>query len=448
MSLLEARAVREVLDRALAGSAADQTEALLMEHDLLLTRFAGNRIHQNMGERDRALYVRAVCGKRIGVASTNDLAAGSISATVARAVALARLCPEDPHFTSLPGPQAYGATSAWSEDTAICSPEQQAAMAAEVCRQAEGRGLSAAGACSISLNQTAVANSLGLRAHSRGTLASLSTVVSSSTSSGYAGVVSSSVGQVSAEATAAQAIDKALRGANPRPLEPGQYDVILEEEAVGDILDFIGMLGLGARAVQEGRSFMSGRLGQRVLGENISIRDDALDPAGVPAPFDFEGVARRRLDCIVAGVARAICYDTSTAAKEGTTSTGHALLPPGAGWGPLPMNLFLAPGDATIEDMIASTRRGLLVTRFHYTRPVHPARVVVTGMTRDGTFLIENGKIAGPVKNLRFTQSYVDALNNVEMVGRTTRLTHAELSFNRVPALKIRGFTFTGATEF
>jgi predicted Zn-dependent protease len=208
--------------------------------------------------------------------------------------------------------------------------------------------------------------------------------------------------------------------------------------------------GFSAVALQEGRSFMVGRMGQQIVDPRVSIWDDGASPGGLPWPFDFEGVPKQRVDLIESGVARGVVYDSYRAGKEeGKASTGHALPAPNA-YGPLPLNTFFAPGDASVEEMIANTERGLYVTRFHYTRPVEPAQVIVTGMTRDGTFLIKDGELAYPVKNLRFTQSYLEALNRVEMIGSEPRLLIglAGIARDRVPALKLGSFAFTGATEF
>jgi predicted Zn-dependent protease len=242
-------------------------------------------------------------------------------------------------------------------------------------------------------------------------------------------------------------VDKALKSRHPRELPPGRYPVILEEYAVADIVDMLARLGFGALSVQEGRSFMVDRFGERIMSDAISIWDDGLDPTGLPMPFDFEGVPRQRVDLIKGGVAEAVVYDSYTAGKEGGASTGHALPSPNT-FGPIPAHTFMAPGEASKEELLASMERGLWVTRFHYTRPVHPKLVIITGMTRDGTFLVEKGEIAYPIKNLRFTQSYLEALSNVEAVSRETKLQQNWFGGTRVPALKVTEFEFTGATEF
>lgn len=228
--------------------------------------------------------------------------------------------------------------------------------------------------------------------------------------------------------------------------------IVTEPYVTDDLVSMLANIGMGATAVQEERSWMNDRMGRQAMSPLVSIWDDGIDASGYPMPFDYEGVPKQRVNIVEKGVVRSPLYDTYTARKEGKQSTGHALPLMLAKWGfgPSPFNLFMAGGESTIEEMIKSTRRGLYIATFWYTRPMHPRDAVVTGMTRDGVFMIENGEIAYPVKNLRFTQSYVDALANVEMVSHETRLIINEfdgINFaSRVPALKISAFNFTGST--
>ena len=226
--------------------------------------------------------------------------------------------------------------------------------------------------------------------------------------------------------------------------------MILEEDAVASMLSTLGRLGCGALAIQEKRSFMNGRLGTQITGDNITIWDDGHDPRGLVLPFDFEGVPKQRVTLIEEGVAKGVVYDSFTAGREEKKpSTGHSLPAPNT-VGPMPINMFMAPGQATKEEMVASTERGVWVTRFHYTNPVHPVKTVLTGMTRDGTFLIENGQITRPLKNLRFTQSILEAFAQAEMLGAELEAIAAGWGgvVTCAPAAKIRGFNFTGTTEF
>jgi len=445
--------LRDLADRILGMSKADQTEVLVFSGSSALTRFANNYIHQNVEQEDADIRLRVVLGlssggAKIGVASTNILSDESLRALVERATEMARRQKENADFHSLSGPQPVRSVDSFVERTARCDPEERAAVVARICDAAVRAGLTAAGAFRTGVGEVTVANSLGVFAYHREATADINTVVMGETSSGHAERVSLDVADIDGDEVAREAVDKALRSANPVALEPGEYPVILEEYAVADLLDFFAYLSFGAQAYQEKRSFMSGRLGEKVMGENVSIWDDGLAPDTIPSPFDFEGMPRQRVDFVTAGVARGIVYDTYSAGKEeGRQSTGHAL-PAGYTFGPVPGNMFLGTGDATKKDMLASIERGVWVSRFWYTRPVHPLTVVVTGMTRDGTFLIEKGRITTPIKNLRFTQSYVDALNEVEAIGRETRLLPAIAGHSRVPALHLRRWNFTGATEF
>lgn len=438
---------KRIVELAIGHSKADQTEVLILAEDSSLTRFANSSIHQNVAERNVEVRVRAVWGKRVGVASTNVLTPDAIRAVVDDASSIARLQEENPDFSSLPEPTPITPVNAFVERTANFSPMDRAGMVGVICRKAVEKGMSAAGALTTATNEVAVANSLGVFGYHPLTVAEVKTVVTAEDSTGYADALSTDVNDIDVEEIADEAIDKSFRSRNPILLEPGEYEVVLEEYATSDILDFISHTGLGALALQEGRSFMKDKFGQRILDPAISIWDNGLDSTTLPMPFDFEGVAKKRIDLIENGVAVAVVYDSYTAAREGKKSTGHALPAPNTE-GPLPTNVFLKPGTATKEEMVRQTKRGLWITRFWYTRTVHPLTVVVTGMTRDGTFLIENGEITRAVKNFRFTQGYLEALNNIQMVGKATKLQRDWFGANRVPAVKIGKWNFTSVTEY
>ncbi len=439
--------LKDLAGRVLEMSGADQTDVAIFAPHSALTRFANNYIHQNVEQSDVDVRVRAVLGKKIGVASSNDLSDEGLRSVVERALTLARHQKDNPEFQSLPAPRPIPHAEAYIERTARTGPEERAAVVAQVCDAASRAGLTAAGAFRTATAEVAVANSLGVLAYHRDTLADINTVVMGETGSGHAERVSIDVGDIDGEEVAREAVDKALRNLNQIELPPGEYDVVFQEYAVADIIDFFAYLSFGAQAYQEKRSFMAGRIGERVMGENISIWDDGLSPDGVPNPFDFEGVPKRKVTFIEGGVAREVVWDSYTAGQEGVESTGHAL-PAGNTFGPIPANMFLGAGDATIDEMVASTKRGVWVSRFWYTRPVHPLNVVVTGMTRDGTFLIEDGKVTAPIRNLRFTQSYLEAMNQVEAIGKSSMRCRAILGVSRVPALKVRSWTFTGVSEY
>lgn len=449
-SVLGQRKTQELLKNILKRSGADQTEVIVSGKDEQLTRFANNVIHQNVSETNTTITVRVALGKRVGMAITNDSTDKGLDQVVETATDAARVQPANPGFSDFPEPKPVSPVNAFDETTAVFSPRDRADAVGQVCARAEQLGLIAAGAFSTSTRELAVANSRGVLAYHASTEANSVTVVMSDDSAGYSADRSWRVADVGVPALGEEAIDKALRSRGPRKLAPGVYTVVLEPYATQDLVAMLAFTGMGALSLQEGRSWMDGRIGRQVVAPSISIWDDGRDASGLPAPFDFEGTPKQRVDTIANGVALGVVYDTATAEKKDRqSSTGHATPPMmAANMGPIPMNLFMATGDATLAQMIASTERGLLITRFHYTRPVHPRDAVVTGLTRDGTFLIENGEIAYPVRNLRYTQSYLAALAKTESVGSQLKTLGSYFGTQRVPAIKLVEFTFTGATRF
>ena len=441
---------RRITSEVIAASRADQTEVQVFWHNSALTRFANNYIHQNVEQTDVDVRVRAVLGQKVGIASTNELSPEALRGVAARALEIAEHQRENEHVRSLPGPATYEHVDAFVDATARCGPEERAAAVGLVCDAASRAGLTAAGAFHTTAQEVTFGNSLGLFAYHTETQADINTVIMSETSSGYAARVSKDVGDIDGEAVAQEAVDRALRGVNPRTVEPGEYEVILEPYAVCDLLDFFSYLSFGALAFMEKRSFLSGRIGEQVMDEKMTIWDDGLSSDGLPMPFDYEGVPKQPVTFVEKGIGKGVVWDTYLANKQGgeQRSTGHAL-PAGTTIGALPLHLFMAPGDATLDDMIADVKRGLYVSRFWYTRTVHPLQVVTTGMTRDGTFLIEDGRIVGPVRDMRFTQGYVEALNHVDLVGRDPMLVLGDIGggVRRVPALKLKSWNFTGVKE-
>jgi len=439
----------EIAQTVLRASKADQTEVMVTSNDSHLTRFAANTIHQNVSETDVTVRVRTVIDNKTGVASGNELGGAGLERIVRSAETIASFQQANPEFRSLPEPRPVKPVAAVVERTAKATPMDRAKGAERILKLSRAEGLEAAGAISTDSQELFVANSLGIGAYHRGTVAHAMAVIMGETGSGFGAQASIDFAKIDSEGVGRTAVDKALRSRNPESIEPGEYTVILEEEAVADMVFYLGYMGFGALAVQEERSFMSGKIGERITGEKITIWDDGSDPRGIPLPFDFEGVPKRRVSLIEKGVAVGVVHDSFTAGREqGATSTGHALPMPNT-FGPLPINLFMATGDATKEEMLASTKRGIWVTRFHYTNIVHPVKTILTGMTRDGTFLIENGKITKPLKNLRFTQSVLDAFAHVEALGRELKMVKDEWNpiGTCVPAVKIRGLQFTGTTE-
>lgn len=446
-TMLGREGARRLLEDALRRSEAEQTEAVLIYERNALTRFAGSAVHQNVMEETPSLMVRAVFGRRVGIASTTRIDDEGIARVVEQATAIARLTAENPRFSGLPEPQGTTDEAVYSADTFFCAPARRAAMAGVACRAAQEAGLTASGSVATVGQEIAVANSRGVFAYTPRSTARMVVVAVGEDGSGYAEDNALEIAALDEEQLATRAVSTARRAQRPTALDPGDYTVILQPEAASDLAQWLASIGFGARAVDEGRSFVSGRRGEEVLGENVSIWDDGLDLTGLPLPFDFEGMPRQRLALIEHGIARDVALDTQYGAKLGLPPNGHAVrkgLP--FDMGPVPMHVYLANGTASVEEMIRSVDRGILVTAFHYTRVVHPLHIIVTGMTRHGTFLIAHGEVTRPVKNLRYTQSYVEALRHVQAIGSETRLVGA-MNPARVPALKVGSFTFTGVTE-
>jgi predicted Zn-dependent protease len=332
--------------------------------------------------------------------------------------------------------------------TAEAGAELRAEGARAVIASGSAAGLETAGSFSTSTMTVAVANSNGVRAEHRSTRAALLTVMmdgfASGAASGYAQAGSPDVGEIDAEGLGAEAAAKGARMRGATELEAGEYEVVLEEYAVAGLMEYLSFIGFSGLAHEEGRSFME--LGNRVMGDSVSIWDDGADPSGMPSPIDFEGVVRKRVDLIESGVAHAVVHDAATGSRAGTGSTGHGLPAPNL-YGPMALNLFMAPGDTPRDELLAPISRGVWVTRFHYINPVHPKKAILTGMTKDGTFLIEDGRLTRPILNFRFTQSVPEAFSDVRAASRETKLLPGEfLGASRVPALHLGSFNFTGVT--
>ncbi len=441
----EALRLAELVVDLSATAGATEAEALVVAGESALTRFANSEIHQNVASAEVFVNLRFVIGRRVGVASSGRMDEEGLRTLVERASAIAANVEELEDWAGLPEADAPEPLSAaWSDGTAHATPELRAEGVRAVIAAADAAGVTAYGSFSTEVDAVAVASSKGNRAAERRTTSQLLTVTMGPDSgTGYAEQCAVDATTIDAAAIGREASERARASANPVDIAPGDYPVVLQHYAVVDLTDMLGYLGFSALAVQEDRSFFEA--GKRVASPLVSITDDGRDPAGLPMGFDAEGVPKQRLALLDAGVCRDLAYDRQTAARAGRRSTGHGLPAPNP-YGPFPTNMVMASGDASIEDLVGGLDRGLLVTRFHYTNPVYPKRMVITGMTRDGTFLVEGGKVVGPVRNLRFTMSYLDALANVEAVGRDRRCLRGLLGGSVVPAVRLSSFSFTGAT--
>jgi predicted Zn-dependent protease len=436
-------------ERALAHAeraGATEAEALVMAEDAALTRFANSQIHQNVAETNVAVNLRFVIGRRVGVASSGRTDDEGLRRLAENAAAIARVVEELEDWGGLPAPTPVeDVAAAYAPATADASPELRAEGVRAVIAAADTAGVTAYGSFSTGTETTAVASTTGIRAAGTRTVAQLLTVsMGPDGGTGYAESAAVDATTIDAAAIGREAADKARATANAVAVDAGDYPVVLDEYAVVDLLDMLGYLGFSALAVQEGRSFVE--VGKRIGSDLVTIVDDGRDPAGLPMAFDYEGVAKQRVPLLEAGICRGVVYDAQTAARDGVTSTGHGLPAPNP-YGPFPLNQVMTAGTASREELLGGLDRGLLVTRFHYTNPVHPKLAIVTGMTRDGTFLVEGGRIVAPVRNLRYTQSYLDAMAGTVAVASARKTLKGFLGGVVVPAVRIEGWTFTGTTE-
>ena len=431
-------------DRAEAQVTASQSRPAL-------TRFANSFIHQNVGEAGVSVSLKvALPDGRVAAASTTRADADGLAALVDGALAAAALRPVDPDWPGLAAAAAVAEVDHYDPATEAATPDERARRVRAFVDA--GPGLRAAGYCDTDGGTTAFANSAGQRAEGRSTRATIDGIHQTGDSAGSGHATGARLADLDAGGVGAAAADRALRSQAAVDIEPGEYQVVLEPECVATILIFLAFYGFNSKQVIEGQSGI--RLGEAQFDPAVSIWDDASDPAALGVPFDADGTPKRRLQLVSAGVSSALAHDRRTARKMDTESTGHAVAESDA-YGPIPSNLFLGPADASFgagtADLIAATGRGLLVTTFNYCRILDPKTQVVTGLTRNGTFLLEDGKVRGGVKNLRFTQSFLEALapGNVLGISREARFADSEFGPGLVhcPALRLGSWRFTGGAR-
>jgi PmbA protein len=445
-------------------SSADEVEALFYGGRSALTRFANNVIHQNVAEENYGVSVRTVFGGRSARASTNKLDDESLKRVVEASANLARVQQPDPDLLPMPSSSAAGASPRESRpsrhfpETAAITPEERALGVRKIVDVATKSKLTGAGIFSSAESVEGIFNWRGLSDWHTQTLAEISISMLAPDSSGWRKLDSPDVRNLDPLALAETAARKAIDSAHPRELPPGKYTVVLEPSAVLDIVGFM-FWDFGGQAILDERSFLNNRIGQPIFGENINISDDVAHPLQANAPFDGEGMCRQRVPLVERGRVNRLVYARGTAEKMKRSSfasnvgpiepTGHGFPLPNE-MGEAPLNIVFAEPESpqTVEQMIASTGRGLLITRLWYIRDVDPYEKILTGMTRDGTFLIEDGRLAGGVRNFRFNESLLHMLSHVEAQGIPVRACGEESFDMVVPAMKVRDFNFTEVTRF
>jgi len=423
-------------------------EVMFAASDESLTRFANNEIHQNVAERTRSMSIRALWEQRTARVTTNRLHRDGIQAAVDEVIALVKQSEADPDLLPLcSGTDQAVEVDRYVADVANASPAYRANCVKDAIRIVESQKQSAAGIYSTEQTVEAIVNSTGLFRYHGETQAIFSITATAADSSGWAKASDVEFADASlVNQLATTAAEKAAKSANPRSIPTGRYTVILEPAAV---LDLVGQIfhDFSGTAVADQKSFLSDRLGKKIFGDNITIFDDVANPLQMGAPFDGEGVARKRLQLVDRGVAKEVAYSRSAATKAGTAPTGHGFRVPNEA-GEAPVNIVMAGGSGSVSDLVAGTTDGILVTRLWYIREVEPYEKIMTGMTRDGTFLIKDGQIVCGLKNFRFNQSVVELLRNVEAFSATVRSSGEEAFDMAVPGMKVHNFHFSELTTF
>ncbi len=436
---------RDLTRRVLELSGADHCRVNITSAADGNTRFAQNQMSTSGDITNTTMTVTSAFGRQVASSTTNRFDDEALRQVVQTSEQLARLAPEDPEYLGEMGPQRYSETSSYFESTAGLEPEERARAIARVTEQAVSRDLVSTGFLVHRAGASCVATSGGLFAYTTDSRVNFTTTVRTpdGTGSGWGGTSVNDWNDLDTGALGRIAADKAEGSRQPRDVEPGRWTVVMEPTAVGNMVGLM-MNQLSARSADEGRSFFSApgggtRLGQAFVDSRVTIHSDPEDPRIHSSPFNGEGLPNQRTVWVEDGVLRQLNYNRYWASRTGREPTGFP-----SGW-------YMAGGSDTVDEMIASTERGLLLTRFWYIRSVDPRTIVFTGLTRDGTFLIENGRIAHPVKNLRWNETPIFMLNNIEMMGAPVRISSGESAGLTpsvvVPPLKVRDFSFTSLSD-
>ena len=441
------------LHAALAASGLPEADLWVHRRRAAITRYAHSSIHQNALSDETHVHARAIVGSAIGTTSGNSLEPAALLELLTRAAALATLQAPNADWPGLASPAEYGETIGFDATTAEVTAADQASAIGRICDEVAAAGFRAAGTHSVDLTEDAVANTNGVAAYAPATVAYLrALVLGDHGGSGYADDLSHRSVELDPEGIAARAIEKCALDRDRIQLAPGDYEAVFEEDAVAEILRIMSITGLSGQSVREGRSFMTGAIGQQVTGPRFTLHDDALDPGQLAIPFDPEGTPKRRVALVERGVAVGPVHDRWSARAAATVSTGHAADPGRYPHGGHAANLTMAGGTATRDELIGAVTRGVLITRFHYTNTPDPKRATMTGTTRDGTFLIEDGKITRALANVRYTMSALDLFADIDLLG-PKRLVRDWWSTNGMgsivclaPAMKVARATLTGSS--
>lgn len=442
----------KIIEKVVHFSKADETECLIHCGQKALTRFANNVIHQNVSEKENLLSIRVVVNNKMGRFTTNRLDDESLKNAVVNALNIADLMHAEKDLLATLEPRTYPKVHHYYVETANCDPLTRATVVQSLISEVKQNDLAAAGIFETGEGALAFGNSKGHFCYYTGTDASISITVTGEDSSGYVCKTASKLSDLAPIEAAQYALRNTSKSANPIEIEPGEYSVILEPQAVANLIPFLlfdyitGVSSFSGLGVEEKRSFLTCKIGTKVFGDNITLVDDVFHPLQKGPAFDYEGFPKNRVVLIERGIAKKLVYDRAVAKRQGKEPTGHGLPLPNT-YGSYPSNIVMEGGSSTLEELIQSTKKGILVTRFWYIRPVDSQRILLTGTTRDGTFLIENGEIIHGVKNLRFNSSIIEMLNHVVEMTTPERVSDDDSeTIYVIPGMKVEKFRFTSGT--
>ena len=423
-------------------------EMIASENNTGLTRFAQSTIHQNVAETDLNLTFKVIDKNKISVVKINNLDESVLLKNIERAMELCRIMPELDYPYHQVKPQIYQIKGKYSEETEKFTPFDRARLIKRLVEKANQKGYEASGAFETGAETIVVANSEGLFAFNRETKVDFNSVISKDNSTAYRSFISSDIHHLNIEKIGDELLETALKNVNQVEIEPGEYTVILSPEALAEILSETDYAGFDGKLIMEGKSFISGKQGKKIFPESITISDDPSEKLTMPIPFDFAGYPRGKTDLIKNGVIIDGVYDHLTALKYHRKCTGNTLPPESAAIGALSFNIVMKQGEDRLQDMIRNTKKGIYINRFHYVNLLNPMSIELTGMTRDGTFLIENGKLTSAIKNMRFNTSVVDLLKGVDMISRERKTKPGFVGPVVAPYIRTNHFTFSSKTNY
>ena len=434
---------------------ATQTEVTINLTKSALTRLANSIIDQNVAENHATVSTIVYVGKRQGSTSVEVLDNESISKAVTDAIKIAKISPENKDFKSLPEAQKYSKTIPFDEliskKTLEATPEllaEYSTVAINAAHSIDKRITAVAGAISHATNERMILNSLGVEAYDVHTNSNVNLTVlaedGKEQTAGWSADNRIDISELKVKTVAEKAAKKAANGFSMQYIEPGNYEVVLEPAAAGGLVGMMNFFGFGAMNYQDYISFLRDKIGDKIFDEKFTMWDDAFDKQHVNRFFfDAEGVPKTKLEMVTNGVAKNLAYDTMTATKDKVKSTGHNVKFRGRSL-PVAGNLLISEGESNLEEMIAETKKGILVTHFHYQNAVNPTKGIFTGLTRDGAWLIENGEIKYPLRTLRYTDSVLRFFANIELMGKYSDLND---TFQKVPPMKLPSFTISGSQK-